>query len=133
MRKKATRWLRVLAYFGLATAALAQEGHPLSGTWHGDWGPAPAQRNHLVLFMKWDTRNVVGTINPGRRAIALKSVTLDGSNWTVHIEADTKDETGNPVHIVADGKMDNIGSYNRSITGTWTQGNVKGDFKITRD
>jgi hypothetical protein len=54
---------------------------------------------------------------------------LDGEKWTVHFEADAKDQT----HIVIDGKLDNIGSYNRTITGTWTQGNTKGDFKITRD
>ena len=41
--------------------------------------------------------------------------------------------SGKLVHIAADGKLDNIGSYNRNITGTWMQGGVKGDFKITRD
>ena len=39
-------------------------------------------------------------------------------NWTVHFEADAKDGS----HIVIDGKLDNIGSYNRTITGTWTEG-----------
>jgi hypothetical protein len=37
------------------------------------------------------------------------------------------------VHIEADGKIDNLGSYNRSISGTWTQGTAKGEFKVTRD
>jgi hypothetical protein len=129
--KTASRVLFVCLVF--AIAAIAQEGHPLTGTWHGEWGPTPAERNHIVLYMKWDTKNIVGMINPGPRAIALKSVTLDGNNWTVHIEAEGKDRSGNLVHVVADGKMENIGSYNRSIAGTWTQGNTKGDFKITRD
>jgi hypothetical protein len=79
--------------------------------------------------MKWDSKNVVGTINPGPNAIPLKAATLDASSWTVHFEADTKDK----VHIVIDGKMENIGSYNRTITGTWTQGDTKSNFKITRD
>jgi hypothetical protein len=47
----------------------------------------------------------------------------------VHFEADTKDQK----HISIDGKLDNIGSYNRTITGTWTEGTMKGDFKLTRD
>jgi hypothetical protein len=34
---------------------------------------------------------------------------------------------------VIDGKIENLGSYNRSITGTWTENSVKGDFKVTRD
>ncbi len=111
----------------------AQEGHPLSGTWHGDWGPAGGQRTRLVLFMKWDSKNITGIINPGPRAIPLASATLDPSKWTVHLEADGKDPAGNPVHIVADGKLDNIGSYNRTLTGAWMQGSAKGEFKLTRD
>jgi hypothetical protein len=112
---------------------LAQEGHPLTGTWHGDWGAPGAARSRVVMFMKWDAKNVTGTINPGPRAIPMSSVALDPSGWTVHIEGDGKDATGKPVHVVVEGKLDNIGSYNRTISGTWTQGSVKGDFKVTRD
>ena len=123
----------VAALVPISAPILAQEGHPLTGTWHGDWGPAGAQRTRLVLYMKWDAKNITGIINPGPRATPLGSVTLDASKWTVHLEADGKDQSGNPVHIVADGKLDNIGSYNRTITGTWSQGPAKGDFKLTRD
>jgi hypothetical protein len=114
-------------------AALAQEGHPLTGTWHGEWSPAPNQQNHLVLFMKYDGKQVNGSINPGPRAIPLKTVTLDPTKWTVHLEGDGKDKNGNPVHVVADGKIDDLGSYNRTISGTWMEGNAKGEFKIRRD
>jgi hypothetical protein len=34
---------------------------------------------------------------------------------------------------VADGKIENLTNTRRSIAGTWTQGGVKGDFRITRD
>ncbi len=37
------------------------------------------------------------------------------------------------MHIVMDGKLENIGSYHRTITGTWMEGDKKGDFTITRD
>ena len=37
------------------------------------------------------------------------------------------------VRYVIDGKLSNLGSYNRTLTGTWTQGATKGDFKLTRD
>lgn len=125
--------VRALLIFCLSVAAFAQEGHPLTGSWHGDWGPSPTQRNRLVFSMKYEAPNVTGIINPGARAMRIQTVTLDPANWTVHIEADGKDQAGKPVHVVADGKLDNIGSYNRTISGTWTQGSVKGDFKITRD
>jgi hypothetical protein len=120
--------------FALFTAvAFAQEGHPLSGTWHGEWTSPAGQKSRIVMALRWDTKNVVGTLNPGPRSAKFKEVTLDPEKWMVHFEADAKDQAGKPVHVVADGKLDNIGSYNRTITGTWTQGDAKGDFKITRD
>ena len=128
MRKRVF-WVVALAGLALGMAALAQEGHPLTGSWHGDWGTSPTQRNRVVMSMQWDTKNIVGKINPGPNSIPLKVATLDPSKWTVHFEADTKDS----MHIVIDGKLDNIGSYNRTITGTWMQGSTKGDFKLTRD
>jgi hypothetical protein len=63
----------------------------------------------------------------------LKVATLDASKWTVHFEADMKDAAGKPMPTVFDGKLENVGSYNRNITGTWTSGAQKGDFKLTRD
>jgi hypothetical protein len=46
---------------------------------------------------------------------------------------DVKDRGGAKVHVIADGKIENITNVRRSIVGTWTQGATKGDFKITRD
>jgi hypothetical protein len=125
--------LWIFAGLGLLVPLAGQEGHPMTGTWHGDWASSASQRTRLVLYMKWDSKNVTGMINPGPRSIPLTAATLDASKWTVHLEGEGKDQGGNPVKIVADGKMDNIGSYNRTITGTWSQGSAKGDFKLTRD
>ena len=116
-----------------AIGAYAQEGHPLSGSWHGEWSAPGAKPTPVFIFMKWDSKNIVGTINPGRNAVPFKVATLDPDHWTVHFEGDGKDASGNPVHIVIDGKLEDIGSYHRTISGTWMQGSVKGDFKITRD
>jgi hypothetical protein len=129
MRGKAAFLVCVLACLAAAMPVLAQEGHPLTGSWHGNWGPSATQRNPVLLYMKWNSKNIEGTINPGPNAMPLKIATLNAANWTVHFEADAKDGT----HIVIDGKLDNIGSYNRTIEGTWTQGTAKGDFKLTRD
>jgi hypothetical protein len=51
----------------------------------------------------------------------------------VRFEADGKDASGKAVHISADGRLADIGTYHRTLTGSWTQGAVKGDFKLTRD
>ena len=123
----------ILAAAFLMLPAFAQEGHPLTGTWHGEWSPMPGQQARIVIFMKWDSKNITGTINPGPRAVPLTVANLDAEKWTVHFEGEGKDKAGKLVHISADGKLDNIGSYNRTITGTWTEGTAKGDFKLTRD
>lgn len=133
MRKLPRAAAVVLAMALGAVWATAQEGHPLSGSWHGSWGEPGAKPTPVFIFMKWDSKNIIGTINPGPRAAPLKVATLDPNDWSVHFEGDGKDASGKPVHIVIDGKLENIGSYHRTISGTWTQGAIKGDFKITRD
>jgi hypothetical protein len=129
MRRRSVLLLSLWAISGVAVVLSAQEGHPLTGSWHGEWHPSAGQKVPILLYMKWNSKTIEGTINPGPKAVPLKVAALDASNWTVHFEADTKDQK----HIVIDGKLDNIGSYNRTITGTWTEGMVKGDFKVTRD
>ncbi len=111
----------------------AQEGHPLSVTWGGDWGPNATTRNHVTLVLNWDGKNITGSMNPGPDSITLASVYLDVSNWTVRFEADAKDNTGKAVHISAEGKLEDISSYHRKIVGSWTQGTTRGDFRLTRD
>jgi hypothetical protein len=133
MGLKGAGWLCLLLGLMLTASSFAQEGHPLVGVWYGDWGPTPTHRNQITVVMSWDGKNVTGLINPGPESAPLKVVTLDSTKWTVHIETDAKDTQGAPVHFVADGKLENIGSYHRTITGSWNHGAVKGDFKIKRD
>lgn len=113
-------------------SAPAQEGHPLTGTWSGDWGPGAAQRTHITMVMAWDGKTITGTINPGPDAIPVNTIALDVTNWTIRFEADAKGASG-PVRIAAEGRLDDIASSHRTITGTWNQGTTKGDFKLTRD
>ena|SRR5581483_7332818 len=133
MQNRALYFLCLIACLVMVGSALAQEGHPLTGTWAGDWGPNTSQRNHLTLVMSWDGKNVSGVLNPGDNAVQIRNIFLDVTNWTVRIEADGKDASGKAVHISAEGKLDDIGSYHRKLSGTWTQGTTKGDFKLTRD
>ncbi len=122
------------AVVALASTAFAQEGHPLVGTWYGDWGSSPQQRHDVTVVMTWDGKKIDGTIDPGPDAVPFKTATLDSSTWTIHIEAEraAKDKSA-AVRYVIDGKLSNLGSYNRTLSGTWTQGESKGDFKLARD
>jgi hypothetical protein len=123
----------IAAYLGVIAPGFSQQGHPLTGTWTGDWGTTPTQRNQVTLVMNWDGKNITGLINPGPDSTPIASVFVDVSNWTVRIEADGKDSSGKPVHIMAEGRLADLGSYHRTLTGSWTQGTAKGDFKLTRD
>lgn len=132
MRRRAA--LGCLLALCMVTAIVyAQEGHPLSGTWSGDWGPGTTPRTHLTIVLNWDGKNVTGTINPGPAAVQIGGVFLDVTNWTVRIEADAKDAGGKTTHITADGTIEDLGSYHRRLVGTWTQGGAKGDFRVTRE
>ena len=132
MRAKVFLLVCLMAWLAVAVSAVAQEGHPLKGTWLGDWGPNRNDRNQVTIVMDWDGKQITGQINPGANAISLKNATLEPKGWMVHFEADTKNAAGQAVHYVVDGKIENLGLYNRSIAGSWSHDNVKGDFRIQR-
>jgi hypothetical protein len=111
-----------------AVAVRSQEGFPLDGTWRGEWGPDGTKRT-VVIVMKWDGKNVNGMINPGPNVVRFSGPVLEPSDWTVRIEAQSAD--GQP--IVIDAKLDDIGSYNRTLTGTWSQAGVDHPFKMARE
>ena len=113
-------------------AGAAQEGHPLTGTWSGDWGPGANQRTHITMVMTWDGKTIGGTINPGPDAVTVDAIALDVTKWTVRFDAYAKGASG-PVRISVEGQLNDIASAHRTITGTWRQGTAKGDFKLTRD
>ena len=129
--------MRRLALFlcvAIAASAFAQEGHPLTGTWTGDWGAGPAQRNHITLVIGWDGNDKIsGVINPGPDSTPMQSIAVDYTKWTVRIEAEAKDAAGRPVRIEAEGRFEDLGSPHRKLIGKWTQGAVTGEFKVTRE
>jgi hypothetical protein len=128
-----SRLSRALAVLLVAAPALAQFGHPLKGTWSGDWGPTKENRTRVLLEFHWDGKAITGTINPGPKAIAMKKAELKPDTWAVHVEAEGKDAAGAPVAYVIDGKLENIGAYARVLSGTWTEGGKKGDFRVVRN
>ena len=113
-------------------AATAQEGHPLTGTWSGDWGPSATSRTHITMVMAWDGKTVTGTINPGPASVPVPTILLDVTNWTIRFEATAKGATAAD-RIAVEGKIDDLGSPHRTIAGSWRQGAAKGTFKLTRD
>ncbi|HEX7081264.1 MAG TPA: hypothetical protein VF329_09635 [Gammaproteobacteria bacterium] len=112
----------------VAFPAAAQEGFPLDGTWRGEWGP-PGEGHRVVIVMDWDGERINGMINPGPESIEFRRAELEPSTWTVRIEAVNHEDQ----EILIEGTLQDIGSYNRYIVGTWTQDGAENPFKITRE
>ena len=128
------KYLILIAALVLPCGVFAQQGHPLAGIWLGDWGVNTDDRNYVVLEMNWMDTTLSGTINPGfPDAATIETGELDSGNWTVHLEAVGQDEAGNAVRTVIDGKLDNLGSPNRTLAGTWRHGNASGNFQLQRE
>jgi hypothetical protein len=93
-----------------------------------------APRTHVTLVMNWDGKNVTAILNPGPDATPIASVSLDVTTWTIRFEADAKDSSGKPVHIVAEGRLDDIGSYTalsqRDLGSGHDQGRVQADSRL---
>ena len=116
----------------LAAPVVAQEGHPLKGSWIGTWAGNHNQGNDLLLVLNWDGKNIIGTINPGTDNIAIKNATLQPDGWVVRFEADAKDKAGKPITYVLEGKIANLPLPNRTITGTWKNQEESGVLKLSR-
>jgi len=132
MRRRKVALFGFVMCLGIAASALAQYGHPLKGAWSGDWGPNATNRTRVLVDLDWNGKALTGVIHPsgGAAAITLtkamaEPVLPNYDAWTVHLEG--------PNGLVIDGKLVNLGSYYRTISGTWTQGGVKGNFNLTRN
>jgi hypothetical protein len=133
MRRYFVRVLVLALVLLVPGLSFAQFGHPLKGSWSGQWGPA-ASPNRLLLQIDWDGKALTGMVNPGAGGATIRNVSIDYTNpaaWKVKLQAEGKDATGKPVAIAADGTLENIGAYKRVFHGTWTQGGQKGDFTLT--
>jgi hypothetical protein len=124
--------------FAVAASASAQEGHPLVGSWHGDWGMNAKERHDLTLIVDYtpDGADVTGLMNPGYDHAKLQNFQVTfpkPTDWIVRFDVELKDKAGKPVRYSAEGKLDKIGSDRRTLTGSWTTGGMKGDFRLTRD
>ena len=128
-----SRVLAVALVAALAgTGALAQEGHPLKGSWLGTWASNAALGDNILLILDWDGKAITGMINPGTDNIPIAKASLDPKGWMVTLEADAKDKAGKSVHYVIQGHIENLELPNRSIVGTWTGGSGKGKFEASR-
>lgn len=116
----------------LAVPGLAQEGHPLKGSWIGEWACNETHAEFVLIVLDWTGEEITGMINPGTDDIRITDAELDPSDWSVRIEADTTDSSGRSVDYVIEGNIEDLELPNRYITGTWQSSEGRGDFRIQR-
>jgi hypothetical protein len=127
------RRLVLIAWVAASASLVAQEGHPLVGSWHGDRGNGPKTRTDITVIMDWDGTQVTGVVNPGFESMKLQNAKLTPKDWSLHFDVESKDASGRVTRCLVDGKIQRLGSDQRTLTGTWVCGTVKQDFKLTRD
>ena len=115
-----------------AMAASAQEGHPLKGSWLGEWTGNTVHGDNILLILDWDGKAITGMINPGTDNIPLGAASLEPAGWVVRLEAEGKDKDGSAVRYVIEGKLENLELPNRSINGTWSSNKGRGTFTASR-
>jgi len=76
MRKVTLSLLAVLTSLTIVLSLAAQEGHPLKGSWLGDWS-AGTTKNQVFVVFDWDGKMISGAINPGTETIVVKNASLN--------------------------------------------------------
>jgi hypothetical protein len=108
---------------GMASMLSAQEGHPVKGSWIGEWEGNSTHGENVLMVMDWDGEKISGIINPGTDNIAIDNAMLNPDDWSIRIEAGP---------YVIQGTFVRLELPNRSIEGTWQNGGNRGDFEIVR-
>jgi hypothetical protein len=135
----ARRIVLAAVVFVLAASAAAQEGHPLAGTWYGEYQTG-AQKHDMTLVMTWDGKVTTGTLNPGPGAAAITSAALDITPGKPAPEGRDSTEGIPPTFkvrievsgMVFEGTIHNPVAGNRRIIGTWSRGSERGTFTLRR-
>jgi hypothetical protein len=98
------------AALSLSLTATAQEGHPMKGSWIGEWKGNQKLGDFVLLVLDWDGSKISGVINPGTDNLNITEATLNPDDWSVHIEAGGYE---------MDGKIEKLELPARSVVGTW--------------
>lgn len=107
----------------LASLVLAQEGHPLHGSWSGERVvDGKASRVLLVIELQRDQTLSGYVLEAGKRS-ALQEVVLHTDDWSVTFALDGGYQVS--------GNIGELGSQTaRTITGSWTSGANGGAFHV---
>jgi hypothetical protein len=131
--------LLVATTLTLAVGVAAQEGHPLVGTWYGEYMTGK-QPTDLTVIMKWDGKNITGLINPGPNSKPITSAVMDITPGKAAVQGQESTAGIPPTFKVRfevdgmtfEGTIKNPVAGNRQLIGTWKRGTQTGTFQIRR-
>jgi len=132
MRAAMSVLLAAMAAIAALSIAVAQEGHPVKGSWLGVWESNETHGENVLVILDWDGRAISGMINPGTDNIAISDATLDPDGWVVTIQARGTNDDGEEVRYTIEGSIMDLELPNRYIVGTWRSNEGRGDFEIRR-
>ena len=69
----------LVASFASTAPAIAQEGHPLKGSWVGTWGPSKLHDNDLLVVLNWDGKAVSYIMDGKIDGLAFRNRTISGT------------------------------------------------------
>lgn len=126
--------LALLAVLVLANTAgaLAQEGHPLDGTWSGD-RLVNGNKVRVLLIMKLlPDQTIEGMVIENGARIPAQDITLYPDDWSVILTVQGQSRAGEPVRYKLAGKIENLGSMTqRKLVGTWSGDGGEGEFMLS--
>jgi len=130
-RRLLAAWLLAVLSLG-AVQVVAQHGHPLVGSWSGDWGRNQTERSRLLVTFEFGVDQVIsGFIIENGTRTPFETAVLDPSAWAITITAERSTSAG-AVPMRIEGVIENLGSATgRRISGTWVEGDVRGDFQLS--
>jgi hypothetical protein len=81
MQGRTIRLVCAIACLAMAVTVYAQYGHPLKGSWSGDWWLVKGQNNHILLDFNfvaggYGNTTLTGTYNPGPDQSPMQNLTL---------------------------------------------------------
>jgi hypothetical protein len=128
---KATRilllFLLLIAPYSCSSVSTSAAADAITGTWRGEWGPAPQRQTEVTVEFKWDGKNLHGTVDPGGKAYEFTKASFDPQTNAVKMELDGPNSRREIVHYVIEGKISG-----KVMSGTFNRGGEKGTFRIQK-
>jgi hypothetical protein len=98
-----------------------------AGTWSGDYGPDSERREAISVELRWDGSNLGGVVQSGFRSLPLAKASFTRDTGEITMEFDAQGNGGRTVHYSIEGKVSG-----NVMSGTWTRGDQRGDFRVTK-